>query len=158
MVPARFVRLDRLPLTPNGKLDRSALPTPSRPAPAPAAPPSPAQPVALPAAGIETELAAIWRRLLGVEVLGPRDNFFALGGHSLLAVQLHREIRDRLGEGRIAITDIFRFPVFDAMLRHLRGADTSAAPPPATLPPQVDRDEAMARRQAMRARRMGQDA
>lgn len=166
MIPARFVRLDRLPLTPNGKLDRKALPPPPGDGPLPDAAQharAPFQAGAVPAlsrpqGGGEAELAAIWRRLLGVEDIGPRDNFFAIGGHSLLAVQLHREIRNRLGEGRIAITDIFRFPTMGAMARHIFGPPTDPAPiPPAPEAGHLARDEAMARRLAMRARRIGQN-
>ena len=38
--------------------------------------------------GVEEALAAIWRRLLGVERVGVHDNFFELGGHSLLGTRV----------------------------------------------------------------------
>ncbi|WP_152625171.1 AMP-binding enzyme, partial [Xanthomonas albilineans] len=77
MVPAAYVQLDRLPLTPNGKLDRKALPAPDADALA-------TQAYLAPEGERETQLADLYRELLGVEQVGRHDNFFALGGHSLL--------------------------------------------------------------------------
>ena len=33
-----------------------------------------------------------WKRALGVEVIGMRDNFFDIGGHSLLVIQVLKEL------------------------------------------------------------------
>ena len=90
MVPAHFVSLSQFPLTPNRKVDRKALPAPSVRT-------AVAADFVAPQSDIESQLAAIWQRVLGVPTVGARDNFFALGGHSLLAVQAHREIRAELG-------------------------------------------------------------
>ena len=89
--------------------------------------------------------------------VGSRDNFFALGGHSLLAVQAHREIRAELGAAKLSITDIFRFPTLQALAKHLDdkpAAAKSAAAPVAVANDRAEaRNDAMARRMAMRARR-----
>ncbi|MGQ0565320.1 MAG: MupA/Atu3671 family FMN-dependent luciferase-like monooxygenase [Gemmobacter sp.] len=154
MVPQHIVRLSAMPLTPNGKVDRKALPAPQ------AAPVVTTTPVA-PAQGIEAQLAAVWQRVLGVQGVGAKDNFFALGGHSLLAVQAHREIRAALGTTHLTITDIFRFPTLGALAAHLDDGP-KAAVTPATPQPLNDRAEArvdaMARRRAMRGARAGADA
>jgi len=42
-------------------------------------------------------LAELWQRILRIDRIGTRDNFFASGGHSLLAMQLVGRVRDRLG-------------------------------------------------------------
>jgi amino acid adenylation domain-containing protein len=86
MVPTRVVPLAALPLTPNGKVDRRALPAPR----ASAADGEPlAEPVAVASGASPREMvAAVWRALLGVEAIGPDDDFFALGGHSLLAARM----------------------------------------------------------------------
>jgi amino acid adenylation domain-containing protein len=81
MVPSAFVLLAALPLTANGKVDRSALPSPDRPA-------EPAGEWVAPATPLEELLAAVTGELLGLDRVGLRDNFFELGGHSLLATQL----------------------------------------------------------------------
>ena len=38
-------------------------------------------------------MAELWRRVLGVEEVGPEDDFFELGGHSLLATRLLAAVR-----------------------------------------------------------------
>lgn len=151
-LPSHFVRLSSFPLTPNRKVDRKALP-------APAASVAVTEFVA-PVSDVEAQIAEIWQRVLGVPKVGAKDNFFALGGHSLLAVQAHREIRDRLGATKLSITDIFRFPMLEALARHLddrpKPAAVESAPSAARLGIQTQADaraDAMARRRAMRAAR-----
>jgi non-ribosomal peptide synthetase component F len=152
MIPAHFVTLQAFALTPNRKVDRKALPAPSALAAA-------VQTFVAPASDIEAQLATIWQRVLGVAKVGSRDNFFALGGHSLLAVQAHREIREALGAAKLSITDIFRFPTLAALARHLDDKPKAATSLPALQSDRADaRGDAMARRLAMRARRMGEDA
>jgi hypothetical protein len=155
MVPAHVVRLDAFPLTPNGKVDRKALPSPSTAAPAA---PKPFVPLE---GGLEQAIAAVWARVLGVPQVGRSDNFFTLGGHSLLAVQAHREMKVALNSDRIAITDIFRFPVVSALADHIgklvpqaaQSAPAAAVPPAATTEAADSRMDAMARRKAMREAR-----
>lgn len=83
MVPAAFVRLDRMPLTANGKLDRAALPEPQRGCREQDALLTPT----------EHALAGLWREILGVEAIGPSDDFFRLGGNSLQIVRLVARVK-----------------------------------------------------------------
>ncbi len=154
MIPAHVVKLDAFPLTPNGKVDRKALPAPFA-VQAPVA----AKPGVALEGGLEETIAAVWARVLGVPQVGRSDNFFTLGGHSLLAVQAHREMKVALNSDRLAITDIFRFPVVSALAAHL-GKTLPAMAPAASAPaaPAADggtdgRMDAMARRRAMREAR-----
>ncbi len=147
MVPSHFVTVDEFPLTPNRKVDRKALPAPS------ATPQRATTEVyEAPENEIEQKIAEIWTKVLGVPRVGSKDSFFALGGHSLLAVQAHREIRQALGTTKLSITDIFRFPVLEALARHLddRPADTTAVAAETAERSQM-RADAMSRRRAMRA-------
>jgi acyl-coenzyme A synthetase/AMP-(fatty) acid ligase len=86
MVPTAYVLLDRLPLSPNGKLDRKALPAPDLTAFATSA-------FEPPQGEVETLVASIWQRLLGLDRVGRHDNFFNLGGNSLLAITLVESLR-----------------------------------------------------------------
>jgi amino acid adenylation domain-containing protein len=87
MVPALFVSLGGLPMTPNGKVDRQALAA-LRPRPALQGERLP------PRTPSEEILGGIWERVLTIEGVGGRDNFFDLGGHSLLATQVLSRVRE----------------------------------------------------------------
>ncbi|MRU16096.1 LLM class flavin-dependent oxidoreductase [Roseovarius sp. A21] len=149
MVPRHVVTLDHFPLTPNKKIDRNALPAPEAKA-------EPEAVVEAPAKGGSAEtIARIWGRVLGVQGVQGSDSFFELGGHSLLAVQAHREIRGELEVAKLAITDIFRFPVLNALAAHVDGL-LGTTPEPAAEPAAEDApdvSETMSRRRAMRANR-----
>jgi natural product biosynthesis luciferase-like monooxygenase protein len=165
MVPAHIVALDTFPLTPNRKVDRKALPAPQAQRAATAAAPS--APVLAPTDTVEAAIAEVWAKVLGIPSVGRSDNFFNLGGHSLLAVQAHRELKARLNTPRLAITDIFRFPVLSALAAHLGQGQTPPTSPQPVQPiaaspypaggaegsPEPSRNDAMARRRAMREAR-----
>ncbi|MGD0604534.1 MAG: non-ribosomal peptide synthetase [Streptosporangiaceae bacterium] len=86
MIPATIAVLPALPVTGNGKIDYHAL---SRMAPSPPG-------AAPPAAGLEGQVAAAWREVLGLEEVGPDDDFLRLGGHSLAALRVVHLLRRRL--------------------------------------------------------------
>jgi len=88
MVPAAFVHLDALPQTPTGKLDPRTLPAPTYGITGRDVEPA--------ANALERRLLDIWEALLGVQPIGPTQDFFELGGNSLLALRLFAQIRDRL--------------------------------------------------------------
>ena len=75
--------------------------------------------------GTERTIAAIWQDVLGVDRIGPHDNFFDLGGHSLLLVQVQARLRDALGR-EIAIVEMFQYPTIRAMASHLARATVGA--------------------------------
>lgn len=166
MLPSALVQLDAFPLTPNKKVDRKELPKPQTVAPASSTVHAPASqntasPTAAPAsANVQEMVANVWKTVLGVANVSPRDSFFDLGGHSLLAVQTHRMLRDDQGVKGLSITDIFRFPVMGdlaAKVQELTGAPMQTPPAANTGAPENDRansrQDAMARRREMRARR-----
>ncbi|MFD4458849.1 amino acid adenylation domain-containing protein [Nocardia sp. NPDC058480] len=77
-VPSAIVVLDKLPLTSNGKLDRNSLPEPT----------VATAPAAAPTGTMQTLLAELFARVLGVAQVGVHDSFFAIGGDSILSIQL----------------------------------------------------------------------
>ncbi|HET9285387.1 MAG TPA: amino acid adenylation domain-containing protein [Candidatus Angelobacter sp.] len=91
MVPSSFVRLAQLPVTPNRKVDRNALPVPG------AISNSNGDHHLSPRSGLEKMLAEFAARLLGLERVESRDNFFAIGGHSLFCTQLVARIQKNFG-------------------------------------------------------------
>ncbi|WP_373636872.1 condensation domain-containing protein [Yoonia sp. BS5-3] len=79
---------------------------------------------------IEERLATIWTDLLGLETVGPTDDFFALGGHSLLTVRMLSRIEQEFGQ-RLSLSAAYRSPTLRGLARHLSGdggAQTAVAP------------------------------
>jgi thioesterase domain-containing protein/acyl carrier protein len=54
---------------------------------------------------VEKRLAALWRRLLGVEVTDAEAGFFSLGGHSILSVRLIALMEKELGV-HVAVSEL----------------------------------------------------
>ncbi|MGK7878158.1 MAG: AMP-binding protein, partial [Xenococcaceae cyanobacterium] len=87
---AIYQRVEALPgrefVAPNGKVDRRALPVPNQTRL------EPEETFVSPRDELELQLTKIWEKVLGIQPIGVRDNFFDLGGHSLLAVRLFAQI------------------------------------------------------------------
>lgn len=78
MVPRIYVFLEKLPLSFNGKIDRKALPTPVI---------ATDRVYTAPRNDTEKQLANIWQKILGIDRIGIKDNFFDIGGDSLKAME-----------------------------------------------------------------------
>jgi amino acid adenylation domain-containing protein len=125
MVPSRWVPIGAFPLTASGKVDRLALPDPD------SVQTQRRVEFVAPRDEVETEIAAIWSALLGIEDVGVLDDFFALGGHSLLATQAIMRIRRVYGE--IPLGAMFNSPTVAALAEVIRArisADTRSTDAP----------------------------
>jgi acyl-coenzyme A synthetase/AMP-(fatty) acid ligase len=81
LLPRELVEVAAMPLLPSGKVDRGALAalwSSRRAAPESAG-------LDAPRPGMEEQVAAIWRRLLGRKIISRSDDFFEIGGNSLAA-------------------------------------------------------------------------
>ncbi|CAG9001154.1 MAG: Linear gramicidin synthase subunit D [Candidatus Celerinatantimonas neptuna] len=81
MRPTQWQWFDSLPLTTNAKIDRKfllALPVQVIEQPH----------VDRPLTNTEQSLQAIWQQVLGRDVIGPDEDFFALGGDSIMSLQI----------------------------------------------------------------------
>jgi amino acid adenylation domain-containing protein len=111
MVPSTFVFLDELPLTASGKVDRRALPEP--------APVQTGKELVSPRDALETQLVAIWEKVLRVQPIGVTDDFFELGGYSLLAMRIFSKIERMLGK-RLPLATLFQAPTVEALAAAVR--------------------------------------
>ena len=120
MIPSSFLMIESLPLNANGKVDRSQLPAPVPMRTEPAnGNPAVKQ-------GTEEIVAAVWRKMLAVERLGPADNFFDLGGDSILIVEVHAELQQILNR-KFSVTDLFQYPSIRALSNYLDGQASHVA-------------------------------
>ena len=116
MIPTAWVAMRSLPRTRFGKVDRKELPAPSRPD------------LRRDAGAFDNEaearVAQAFAQALGVEDVGPEDDFFALGGDSIVAMQVVWRIK-KLGL-HVSVQDVFDAPVVRALsMRASRGGETS---------------------------------
>lgn len=139
LVPAAFVSLAALPVTAVGKVDLGALPAPDLPG-------SGGSARALPRTGMERTIAAVWRKVLGVEEVDVERNFFELGGHSLLMARAQARLSEALGRP-VALAEMFSHTTVSALAAHLSA--TSGPEPDGT----EIQDRAAGRRAAMDRRR-----
>jgi amino acid adenylation domain-containing protein len=108
LVPSALMIMDEFALTPNGKIDRERLPVPD------GARPESQISFLAPRNFREVQLTQIWERLLGIQRIGVRDNFFDLGGHSLLAVHVVNEVEKIFGSC-IKVPDLFKAPTIEQL-------------------------------------------
>ncbi|MFE0019383.1 amino acid adenylation domain-containing protein [Amycolatopsis sp. NPDC059021] len=130
LLPSAFVVLPALPLSGSGKVDRRALPAPDS-----ARPDLGDDGPVLPRGLLEELVADIWRDVLGVDVVGVFDDFFALGGHSLLATQVVSRLAQTSGR-EVPLRLLFEAPTVAGLARRLSGAGDGAVLSPI---PRADR-------------------
>ncbi|HEY6827257.1 MAG TPA: condensation domain-containing protein, partial [Gemmatimonadaceae bacterium] len=89
-----------------------------------------------PCGDTEIKLARIWSAVLGVDLVGARDNFFDLGGHSLRATQIASRIRDEFGV-ELPLAELFERTTIADLARAVeaRAADAGRDRPTPAISP-----------------------
>jgi amino acid adenylation domain-containing protein len=124
MVPSVFVMLDALPLTTHGKVDRRALRVPDQ------ITQEPEEGFVPPRDELEYQLSRIWENVLGVQPIGPRDDFFELGGTSLLAMVMLDQIEKLTGK-YFPVATLLRASTIEQIVGLIRmGQEESSTPSP----------------------------
>jgi amino acid adenylation domain-containing protein/FkbM family methyltransferase len=125
MIPSAIVMLEALPLTANGKVDRPALPVPEK---------LRGCEYVAPRDDVETIIAGVWGRVLGVERVGIYDDYFAIGGDSIRVIQIVHEL-NQYGL-RLTALDVINRRTVSKLAQQAREAKTqeSVGPPVLKLP------------------------
>jgi amino acid adenylation domain-containing protein len=132
MVPNAFIFLDTMPLNPNGKIDRYALPSLDKTKYF-------NEEFIAPQDEVEKQLAIIWAKHLGHDLIGIHDNFFDLGGHSLLSVTLMLEIEEVFNY-QFPLESLHKVNNISEMAQWIR-EKPSQQNLPDEIPPGLSRDE-----------------
>ena len=111
MVPSAFVMLDDLPLAANGKLDWRALP-------APESNQFNEHVYVAPRNILESLITKSWEKVLAIQPIGVKDNFFDLGGNSLLGVRLFAQI-EKVCDKKLPLATLFQAPTVEQLVRLL---------------------------------------
>lgn len=113
MMPREFKILDNLPLNVNGKIDRAALKNSKSKADN-----APQFIYDHHVHSLAEGIISIWKELLQVERIDPKQNFFDLGGHSLLLIKMQSRIKEVLDRD-ISVIELFRYPTIGTLLDYL---------------------------------------
>jgi len=115
LMPSAVIVRERLPRLPDGTVDRAALR-------AARTPPVRGTGAEQPTGDVERRLAELWKSMLGIESIGPSDNFFEMGGHSLLAARMLTRVEREFGR-RIKLATLFVAPTLHEFGRILQQND-----------------------------------
>jgi hypothetical protein len=74
----------------------------------------------------EEAIAAVWRRMFGLDRVSVEENFFDLGGHSLLMLQMHARLKEALS-AEFPIVTLFEHPTIRSLARHFETPAISSA-------------------------------
>ncbi len=113
MIPAFFVTLEEIPLTPNGKTDIRRLRQLDERV-------GTGTDYIAPEAGMEQDIASIWRDVLGVDKIGSHDNFFALGGNSMGLIQVSEKLSNLVGR-QVPVVTLYRFMTVHTLAKSFAG-------------------------------------
>ena len=109
MIPTYFYQLDKLPINANGKIDRKALPTNFNL--------KVNIEIIEPTNETESILLEIYKKILDINEIGIKHNFFEVGGDSLTAMKVQLEcVKHNLN---VTYSDIFKFPTIELLAKNI---------------------------------------
>jgi aryl carrier-like protein len=76
---------------------------------------------------MDVVITQVWQRVLGLEQIGPQENFFDLGGHSLLLIKAHGELRNALKRD-LSLISLFQHPTIESLAAYLAAENSAAVP------------------------------
>ena len=118
MVPSYFTQLERMPVNQSGKIDKKILPEPDTGM-------SAAVEYAAPRNKTEETMARVWEKVLELERVGIKDNFFNLGGDSIKAIQVVSKLNSY--QLKLELKDIFEHPFIEELSAYIKTTERTAA-------------------------------
>lgn len=117
MVPSSYNRIDAIPVTRNGKLDKKALPEPVFVV---------AGEYVAPSNEMEKFICDAFAKILSLEKVGIKDNFYDIGGDSLKSIDLVLEIARGLADSgkECGVVDILRLQTPELIAAFLMDTDS----------------------------------
>ncbi|HDX9580800.1 TPA: hypothetical protein ROX88_004476, partial [Bacillus pseudomycoides] len=104
----------------NGKLDKGALPTIEV---------NGGDEYIAPRNQTEEKIVSAFERVLGIEKIGIKDNFFSIGGHSLKATLVINQIEEATGV-RISLSEMFSNPTVEGLAQKIKSDECKYTPIP----------------------------
>ena len=81
-----------------------------------------------------SQVAALWKQLIGIERVGLQDDFFSLGGESLLALQILNRVQE-VYRVDISLRQFFNAPTVAGLAEHIRAARIDERPQASGITP-----------------------
>ncbi len=75
---------------------------------------------------LESEIADIWKEILGVQHVAPEHDFFEIGGSSFHAARVVTKTRAAFGV-KLSAQSLFKHPTLVDFAAHVRSAEPSPA-------------------------------
>jgi len=119
MIPSQFIFLDKFPVTANGKTDTMALSQLATVYGNDAVAYEP------PVTKMETMIAAIWEKVLGITAVNASDSFFDIGGNSIRVAPVVTLLSNTLSL-KVHMRDVYQFPVLKDLARVLEARPPAA--------------------------------
>lgn len=114
MIPDYYITVAQLPLNENGKIDSKKLPLPQF---------IKDDDYVMPQTQRESQMAAIWADVLGVDSIGVTDNFFQNGGHSIKVAKMCAIVQKEMGLS-FPLKAVFINPSIQKLLQYIDQQET----------------------------------